>query len=85
MGELKANNPYQTSSSSVDLLGVWPDKLLAAQMLVRRDTPFKSTENSSLALVDMSDKISHLYTYLSDLTGRAEARQAILLMGKVIT
>ncbi|PMO73208.1 zinc-dependent metalloprotease [Vibrio splendidus] len=78
---LKANNPYQTSSSSVDLLGVWPDKLLAAQMLVKRDTPFKSTENSSLALVDMSDKISHLYTYLSDLTGRAEARQAIFVDG----
>ncbi|MDN3685734.1 hypothetical protein QW180_27860 [Vibrio sinaloensis] len=76
---LKANNPYQTSSSSVDLLGVWPDKLLAAQMLVRRDTPYMSTENSSLALIDMSDKVTHLYTYLSDLAGRPEARQAIFV------
>ncbi|MEF1184521.1 zinc-dependent metalloprotease [Vibrio sinaloensis] len=76
---LKANNPYQTSSSSVDLLGVWPDKLLAAQMLVRRDSPFVSTENSSLALIDMSDKVTHLYTYLSDLAGRPEARQAIFV------
>lgn len=76
---LKANNPYQTSSSSVDLLGTWPDKLLAAQMLVRRDSPFIATENSSLALIDLSDKVTHLYTHLSDLAGRPEARQAIFV------
>lgn len=76
---LKANNPHQTSSSSVDLLGTWPDKLLAAQMLVRRDTPLVSTENSNLALIDLSDKITKLYQHLSDLAGRPEARQAIFV------
>ncbi|MEZ9392417.1 zinc-dependent metalloprotease [Vibrio splendidus] len=78
---LKANNPYQTASNSMDLLGVWPDKLLAAQMLVRRDSPYISTENSSLALIDLSDKITKLYTHLSDLAGRPEARQAIFVDG----
>ncbi|HDM8130538.1 TPA: zinc-dependent metalloprotease [Vibrio harveyi] len=78
---LKANNPYQTASNSVDLLGVWPDKLLAAQMLVRRDSPYIATENSSLALIDLSDKITKLYTHLSDLAGRPEARQAIFVDG----
>lgn len=78
---LKANNPYQTASNSVDLLGVWPDKLLAAQMLVRRDSPYIATENSSLALIDLSDKIGELYTHLSDLAGRPEARQAIFVDG----
>ncbi|EGA68872.1 hypothetical protein VISI1226_11102 [Vibrio sinaloensis DSM 21326] len=75
---LKANNPYQNSASSVDLLGIWPDKLLAAQMLVRRDTPFMQTENSSLALIDMSDYASQMYEYLSELTG-ADVRQAIFV------
>lgn len=77
----EANNPYQTASNSVDLLGVWPDKLLAAQMLVRRDSPYIATENSSLALIDLSDKITKLYTHLSDLAGRPEARQAIFVDG----
>ncbi len=73
---LKANNPYQTSSSAVDMLGIWPDKLLAAQMLVRRDTPNMATENSSLALIDMphknSDKAEELYNHLKKLIGKFE-------------
>ncbi len=50
-------------------------------MLVRRDSPYIATENSSLALIDLSDKITKLYTHLSDLAGRPEARQAIFVDG----
>ncbi|USD38411.1 zinc-dependent metalloprotease [Ferrimonas sp. SCSIO 43195] len=71
---LQANNPHQSSVTSVDLLGTWPDKLLAAQMLVRRDSPYVDTENSSLALLDIDydSRESYaqlIYNHLSYLTG----------------
>ena len=73
---LKANNSYQTSASAVDTLGIWPDKLLAAQMLVRRDTPNMATENSGLALIDLphrsTDKAEELYNHMKKLVGLFE-------------
>ena len=53
---LKANSPYRIYSSEVDLLGTWPDKLLAAQMLTTRDSPDVDTEYESMALMDLQYK-----------------------------
>ncbi|MEJ2765713.1 zinc-dependent metalloprotease [Photobacterium sp. MCCC 1A19761] len=52
---MRANNPYQTSATAVDLLGIWPDKLLAAQMLVKRSDHQRSRDKSNMALLDVSD------------------------------
>ncbi|BDY03797.1 zinc-dependent metalloprotease [Ferrimonas sp. YFM] len=76
---LQANNPHQSSVASVDLLGAWPDKLLAAQMLVRRDSPFVDTENSSLALIDIEGKVEDIYSHLSYLAGNPTARQPVFV------
>ncbi|SDI98126.1 protein of unknown function [Ferrimonas sediminum] len=76
---LQANNPHQSSVSSVDLLGTWPDKLLAAQMLVRRDSPFVDTENSSLALIDIEGKVEEIFSHLSYLTGNPTSRQPVFV------
>lgn len=52
---MRANNPYQSSASAVDLLGIWPDKLLAAQMLVKRGDNTFNRDKSNMALLDVSD------------------------------
>lgn len=52
---MRANNPYQTSSNAIDLMGIWPDKLLAAQMLVKRSDHTLSRDKSNIALLDVSD------------------------------
>jgi len=52
---MRANNPYQNSSNAIDLLGIWPDKLLAAQMLVKRSDHTLSRDKSNMALLDVSD------------------------------
>lgn len=72
---LQANNPYQSSSTSVDLLGIWPDKLLAAQMLVRRDTPSIATEHSNLALIDLDGRASELYANIYGLANVPDPRE----------
>jgi hypothetical protein len=71
---LQANNPYQSSSSSVDLLGIWPDKLLAAQMMVRRDTPSVATERSGLALMDIGGTAEDLYANITRQAGLEDRR-----------
>ncbi len=76
---IQANNPYQNSVSSVDQLGVWPDKLLAAQMLVKRDSPYVATENSSLSLIDIDGQVERLYSHLSYLSGNPGARQKVFV------
>lgn len=76
---LQANNPHQNSAYSVDLLGNWPDKLLAAQMLVRRDSPFVETEHSSLSLIDIDGKVADIYSHLSYLAGNPTARQPVFV------
>ncbi len=52
---MRANNPFQTSASAIDLMGIWPDKLLAAQMLVKRHEWSASRDKSNMALMDISD------------------------------
>ncbi|PSW02677.1 zinc-dependent metalloprotease [Photobacterium lipolyticum] len=55
LANMRANNPYQSSANAVDLLGVWPDKLLAAQMLVKRSGYYYSSQDrSNMALIDIS-------------------------------
>ncbi|UTV27351.1 zinc-dependent metalloprotease [Photobacterium atrarenae] len=55
LDNMRANNPYQNSHSAVDLLGVWPDKLLAAQLLVKRSGLYHSSnDKSNMALIDIS-------------------------------
>ncbi|EHZ7121580.1 zinc-dependent metalloprotease [Vibrio vulnificus] len=53
--DMKANNPHQSSSSAIDLMGIWPDKLLAAQMLVKRNDWNSVRAKSNMALMDVSD------------------------------
>lgn len=53
--DMKANNPHQSSSSAIDLMGIWTDKLLAAQMLVQRDDWTNARDRSNMALMDVSD------------------------------
>ncbi|NBI56146.1 ATPase [Photobacterium alginatilyticum] len=72
---MRANNPYQSAANAVDLLGVWPDKLLAAQMLVKRNGYYYSSrDKSNIALIDVSSTLSgtqgtpkKLKTYLGHL------------------
>ncbi len=55
LDNMRANNPYQNTHSAVDLLGVWPDKLLAAQLLVKRNGYYRSSnDKSNMALIDIS-------------------------------
>lgn len=55
LDNMRANNPYQNTHSAVDLLGVWPDKLLAAQLLVKRNGYYSSSnDKSNMALIDIS-------------------------------
>ena len=55
---MRANNPYNNSSTAVDQFGVWPDKLIAAQMLVKRDDFYRSRDKSNIALLDVSSTLS---------------------------
>ncbi|NRA61302.1 MAG: zinc-dependent metalloprotease [Psychrobium sp.] len=73
---LQANNPYQSTASSVDLLGSWPDKLLAAQMLVKRDSQYVSVERSNIALIDIDDTYADVLNHISYLVGDDRIRQA---------
>ncbi|MDN3681231.1 zinc-dependent metalloprotease [Vibrio tapetis subsp. quintayensis] len=51
---MRANNPYNTSSTAVDQFGIWPDKLVAAQMLVKRTDYSSARDKSNIALLDVS-------------------------------
>ncbi|WP_230856301.1 zinc-dependent metalloprotease [Vibrio cidicii] len=53
--DMRANNPNQIYSSAIDLMGIWPDKLLAAQTLVQRNDWRSSRDKSNMALMDVSD------------------------------
>jgi len=52
---MRANNPYNNSSTAVDQFGIWPDKLVAAQMLVKRSDYSRARDKSNIALLDVSD------------------------------
>ncbi|MEZ8104554.1 zinc-dependent metalloprotease [Vibrio cortegadensis] len=51
---MRANNPYNNSSTAVDQFGIWPDKLIAAQMLVKRSDYSRARDKSNIALLDVS-------------------------------
>ncbi len=51
---MRANNPYNNSSTAVDQFGIWPDKLVAAQMLVKRSDYNNARDKSNIALLDVS-------------------------------
>jgi hypothetical protein len=52
---MRANNPYNNSSTAVDQFGIWADKLVAAQMLVKRSDYSRARDKSNIALLDVSD------------------------------
>ena len=76
---LQANNPYQNTASAIDLLGTWPDKLLAAKMLVKRDSQYVSTERSNIALIDIDTTVESLLNHMSYLSGNEGIRQPIFV------
>lgn len=51
---MRANNPYNNSSTAVDQFGIWADKLVAAQMLVKRSDYSRARDKSNIALLDVS-------------------------------
>ncbi|MDN3616933.1 zinc-dependent metalloprotease [Vibrio gallaecicus] len=51
---MRANNPYNNSSTAVDQFGIWADKLVAAQMLVKRSDYSSARDKSNIALLDVS-------------------------------
>lgn len=76
---LQANNPYQNTASAIDLLGTWPDKLLAAKMLVKRDSQYVSTERSNIALIDIGTTVQDVLNHMSYLSGNESIRQPIFV------
>ena len=62
---MRANNPHESTVNAIDKMGIWPDKLLAAHMLVQRGSFNRSTDHSNMALLDFGSTSRGFYRYLA--------------------
>ncbi|MCP5076872.1 MAG: hypothetical protein GY951_02275, partial [Psychromonas sp.] len=88
LASTQPNDPSHPYSNEIDTIGTWPDKLMAMNMLVERQSRRWTGQGQSMALVDLSDIKPRLETLLKDMVeGTTNSPQPVFVNadGEVVT